>query len=44
MEIAFFFIGFFAGITVGVGTLIGVAIKSLGNKKDKGGDDQQCQK
>lgn len=37
MEIAFFFIGFFAGIIVGTGTLIGVAIKSLG-KKNKGGD------
>lgn len=38
MEIAFFFIGFFAGVIVGVGTLFAVAIKSLGNKKDKGGD------
>ena len=38
MELAFFFIGFSSGIIVGVGTLFAVAIKSLGNKKDKGGD------
>ena len=38
MEIAFFFFGFSAGVIAGVGTLIGVAIKSLGNKKDKGGE------
>lgn len=38
MELLFFFVGFFAGITVGVGTIFVVAIKSLGGKKDKGGD------
>lgn len=38
MELLFFFIGFLSGIIAGTGTLIGVAIKSLGNKKDKGGD------
>lgn len=40
MELLFFFVGFFAGITVGVGTIFIVAIKSLGGKKDKGGDSE----
>lgn len=38
MELLFFFIGFLTGIIVGVGTIFIVAIKSLGGKKDKGGD------
>lgn len=38
MEIAFFFIGFFAGIVVGTGTLIGVAMRWDKSRKNRGGE------
>ena len=37
MEILIFFIGFLSGVIIGVGTIIAVALKSIGNKSGKGG-------